>query len=71
MLIDSCTVKASGRMTLDWLAVNIPAKPAVEAPMAKAMTLYLSGLIPTALGGDLVLADGGPGPADPASARAG
>ena len=43
MRIEVCTMKS----LWIWLAKNTPANPDVEAPMAKAMTLYLRALMPT------------------------
>ena len=39
-------MKSLGTRLWTWLAKKTPAKPAVEAPMAKAMTLYFKVLMP-------------------------
>ena len=44
--IEICSTKDWGYSTPMLAAVKIPAKPAVEAPIAKAITLYLSGFTP-------------------------
>ena len=58
-------MKSPGAKKAILLAKNTPANPDVLAPIANAITLYFSGLMPGRLGRDLVLADRRPGAADP------
>ena len=61
---DCRKVKVSGLTKVRLAANSTPMAPANEAPTANAPSLSLLALMPMAPGGQLVLADGGPGPAD-------
>ena len=59
-------VNWSGLTTVSFEALKTPAMPAVEAPSAKARSFVMTVLIAVRRRGQLVLADGLPGPADAA-----
>ena len=68
--IELFRMKLSGLKYPIWLAKNTPARPEVDAPMAKAMQLHPGRVDAGGLRGDLVLADRRPRPPEPRTLQA-